>query len=403
MKELIVSFCFFFFIQSFFANTSKEIQSNKITKLTTNELIKETSGIKLLDAKNFDTIIAGQKVMLFTLRNSHGVVTQITNFGGRVVSLWTPDKNMHFSDIVAGFKTIGEYFKAHEVYFGALIGRYGNRIKESRFTLDNKQYMLISNDGDNQLHGGPMGFHNVIWEARKYVSNCEEDVLELKYTSKDGEQGYPGELQVTVLYTLTNEDELKIEYFATTDKKTVVNLTHHSFFNLHGFSDGAVLPITSHLLKINGSSFTPTDNALIPTGEIVSVENTPFDFTKPTKIGKRINEDHPDLLNGLGYDHNWVLNNISGKTLLEAAVIYEPLNGRQVRVLTDQPGLQFYSGNFFKGLDSGKYNEIYTYRSSFALETQHFPDSPNQPTFPSTILLSGDKYHHLCIYKFEIH
>lgn len=369
------------------------------------ELIKKLTGkstnIQLIKPENFDANINGKKVALYTLKNRQGVVAQITNFGGRVVSLWVPDKNHDFVDVVTGFKTLDGYLKANEVYFGALIGRYGNRIAQGKFMLDGKAFQLAKNNNGNHLHGGPHGFHNVVWNAKQFKNSNNEDALELKYFSPDMEEGYPGNLSVTVIYTLTNNNELKIEYSATTDKSTVVNLTHHSFFNLHGFSGGIAKSINSHELQINAKRYTPTDNGLIPTGKIVPVKNTPMDFTKPVTVGKRVNVDFTDLKNGLGYDHNWVLEKYGDK-ITEAAVIYEPSNGIRMKVITDQPAIQFYGGNFFEGKDTGKYGEVYTHRTSFALETQHYPDSPNQPTFPTTILKPGEKYSHLCVYRFEV-
>lgn len=362
---------------------------------------KESDQIQLLDPKNFDTKIDGKQVSLYTLRNRQGMVAQITNFGGRVVSLWTPDRDNNFADIVTGFKSIAYYQKANEVFFGALIGRYGNRIANGKFMLNGTTYTLPVNNGKNTLHGGPKGFHNVVWEAHPFKNNQNEDALELKYLSKDGEEGFPGNLLVTVTYTLTNNNKLRIDYSATTDKPTVVNLTHHSFFNLFGFSGGIAKSINSHILKINAPNYTPTDDGLIPTGEIAKVKDTPMDFTRPTAIGERVNTNFTDLKNGKGYDHNWILNK-HGDVMTEAAVIYEPSNGRQIRVMTDQPALQFYGGNFFEGKDTGKYGEIYTYRTSFALETQHYPDSPNHSEFPSTVLNPSQVYHHTCVYKFEV-
>lgn len=369
------------------------------------EFIKKMNGktnqIQIMEQKNFNTVIDGKPVSLYTLKNPQGMVAQITNFGGRVVSLWTPDRDNNFADIVTGFKTIEGYQKAHEVFFGALIGRYGNRIAKGKFTLNGKEYTLPVNNGVNQLHGGVKGFHNVVWDARPFKNINNEDALELKYLSKNGEEGYPGNLSVKVVYTLTNDNELRIEYLATTDQPTVINLTHHSFFNLFGFSGDVAKSINNHVLKINGYYYTPTDDGFIPTGVIAPVKDTPMDFTKPLAIGERVNENFQDLINGKGYDHNWILDK-HGDKMTEAAVIYEPSNGRQIRVITDQPALQFYGGNFFSGKDTGKYGEVYTYRTSFALETQHYPDSPNHLDFPITTLYPGQIYHHSCIYKFEI-
>jgi galactose mutarotase-like enzyme len=357
-------------------------------------------GIKLINNSDFKGTLDGKAVLLYTLKNNSGMVAQITNYGGRLVALWTPDLNGKFADIVTGYNSLKEYLKSNEVFFGALIGRYGNRIANGKFTLNGVNYQLPLNNGKNTLHGGPKGFHNVVWDARQFKNENNEDALELKYLSLDGEEGFPGNLSVTVVYTFTNKNELKIEYSAITDKTTVLNLTHHSFFNLNGFSDGVAKTINTHILQINGSNYTLTDDGLIPTGEIVSVKGTPMDFTKPTAIGERVNDPFQALIYGKGYDHNWILDKKVGE-FTEAAVIYEPSNGRLMRVFTTEPALQFYGGNFFEGKDKGKYGEIYNYRTSFALETQHYPDSPNQPNFPTTILNPGETYKHICIYRFE--
>jgi len=358
--------------------------------------------IKLMSESEFRGVIDGKEVALYTLKNNKGMVAQITNFGGRIINLWTPDSSGKFDDVVTGFATFEDYKNARGSYFGALIGRYGNRIANGKFTLDGVEYQLPLNNGKTSLHGGPNGFNTVVWDARKFKNAKQEDALELKYLSRDGEAGYPGNLSVTVVYTLTNKNELKIEYLATTDKKTIVNLTNHTFFNLHGFSSGEAKSINSHVLQINAKKYNPTNKALIPTGEQAAVAGTPMDFTKPTIIGERVEQDFQDLKNAKGYDHNWILDKKAGK-LTEAAVIYEPSNGRLMRVLTTEPGMQFYGGNFFKGKETGKYGEVYHHRTSFAMETQHFPDSPNQPAFPSTELKPGEAYRHVCIYKFEIY
>jgi len=369
------------------------------------ECIKKLTGklstVQLIPTENFKKVIDGKKVSLFTLRNRFGMTVQITNYGGRIVNCWVPDRKDDFKDVVTGYKSIDEYLSSNEVYFGALIGRYGNRIGNAKFTLNGKEYQLPANNGKNQLHGGPKGFHNVVWDARQFKTTLNEDALELSYISPDGEQGYPGTLNVKVVYKLTNNNELCIEYAATTDKPTVVNLTHHSFFNLHGFSDSIAKSIDTHVLRINGSHFIPTNEELIPTGEIATVQGTPMDFTAPKTIGSRINENYQPLIFGKGYDHNWVLDKYQGE-LATAAVIYEPSTGIQMRVITDQPGIQFYSGNFLDGKETGKYSEVYTYRTSFAMETQHFPDSPNHSDFPNTILNPREKYNHICVYKFEV-
>jgi aldose 1-epimerase len=361
---------------------------------------ENNSQVQLFDAAAFEKTIDGKQVSLYTLKNENGMTTQITNFGGRVVNLWVKDKNNEFRDVVTGFKSIDEYLSANEVFFGALIGRYGNRIAKGKFTLNGKEYQLAVNNGENHLHGGPKGFHNVVWDARQFKNEAEEDALELTYLSVDGEEGYPGNLNVKVVYTLTKENELKIEYTATTDKPTVANITHHSFFNLHGFSGGKAEIVNTHMLQINASKYNPTDGGLIPTGVLANVEGTPMDFRKFTAIGERVEADFADLKNGKGYDHNWILDK-NGEKVTEAAVIYEPASGIQMRVITDQPAMQFYGGNFFEGKDTGKYGEVYNFRTSFAMETQHFPDSPNQKNFPTTTLNPGETYTHLCIYKFE--
>lgn len=369
------------------------------------EFIKRMNGkavdIKLIPAANFDTVVDGKKITLHTLRNRQGTTTQITNFGGRVVNLWVTDKNNHFRDIVTGHNTIVKYLSSTEAYFGALIGRYGNRIAKGKFIVNGNEHQLPINSGVNHLHGGPKGFHNVVWTARQFKNASGEDALELKYLSPDGEEGYPGNLKTTVVYTLTNNNELKIEYQATTDKPTVVNLTHHSFFNLHGFEKGNSKSINSHILQINAKTYTPTDNGLIPTGDIATVENTPMDFRKPVAIGERVYQPFEALRNGLGYDHNWILNK-QGNQISEAATFYETESGIRMRVLTDQPAAQFYGGNFFNGCETGKYGEVYTHRSSFAIETQHYPNSPNQLNFPCTVLNPGETYHHICVYEFGV-
>ena len=293
---------------------------------------KNQSDLKLINRQNFESVVDGKKVDLFTLKNKNGLVTQITNYGGRVVSLWVPDKTGVFEDIVLGYETIEGYLQSNEIYFGALIGRYGNRIANGKFTLNDSTYTLALNNNDHHLHGGKIGFNNIVWDAHQF-SNSE---LKLKYLSKDGEEGYPGNLNVTVVYHLTDNNELEIKYTATTDKATPVNLTHHSFFNLHGAGKGT---INDHILQINATHFTPIMTGLIPTGMIQAVKNTPFDFTQPTPIGEHVNDDGQQIKYGFGYDHNFVLN---GSGLKTAAVIIEPISGRKMEVITDEPGLQFF-------------------------------------------------------------
>ena len=350
--------------------------------------------IKLLNRDSFEREINGKKTSLYTLRNKSGLVAQITNYGGRVVSLWIPDNKGNYKDIVLGYSNIEGYLKSKEKYFGALIGRYGNRINKGQFNLNDVDYILARNNGENHLHGGDKGYDSVIWEAIQK----DMQTLKLTYISKHMEEGYPGNLTIKVLYTLTDANELKIEYWATTDRATVVNLTHHSFFNLKGAGNGA---INNHLLQINASYYTPVDKSLIPTGEVATVEDTPMDFQKLILIGERLNNDNEQLKFGLGYDHNFVLNQ-SLEDLNYAAKVIEPISGRTMEVYTNEPGLQFYGGNFLDGSIIGKDNKQYKHRSAFCLESQHFPDSPNKKHFPSTKLCPEEGYYSICIYRFSI-
>ena len=328
-----------------------------------------------------------------TLINKNGMMATVTPFGGKVISLWVPDKNGKLGDVVLGYDSAWQYINGN-AYFGALIGRYGNRIAKGKFTVDGKEYQLNVNNGTNALHGGPNGFHNVYWSAEKISDNS----LELYYTSRDGEEGYPGNLTVKVTYSITDDNELVIEYEANTDKATVLNLTHHSFFNLAGEGHGTIL---DHSLLINADRFLPVDDGLIPTGELKPVKGTPFDFTKPTKIGERIDADDMQLKNGKGYDHNFVLNK-KERELAMAATVTEPTSGRVMEVWTTEPGVQFYSGNFLTGKEVGKGGKKYEYRTAFCLEAQHFPDSPNQPTFPNTVLKPDGVYKQKTVYKFGV-
>ncbi len=353
---------------------------------------EKLSQIKLIEKENFNKVIKGKQTSLFTLKNSTGMICQITNYGGRLVNLWVADKNGVYDDIVLGFETLDEYLEKGKSY-GATIGRFGNRIAAGKFNLDSNEYILATNNGANHLHGGNIGYNHVVWDA-KQISNNE---LELSYLSVDGEEGYPGNLKIKVTYMLTEDNSLKINYSAGTDKATPVNLTHHSFFNLKGAAKGS---INDHLLQINASYFTPVDEGMIPTGKIAPVINTPFDFTKPTAIGARIDMENEQLVFGLGYDHNFVL---AGEGLRMAARVEDSKSGRVMEVITDEPGLQFYGGNFLNGKDFGKGNLPHKYREAFCLETQHFPDSPNHSNFPSTILKPGETYSSTCIYKFSIH
>jgi aldose 1-epimerase len=336
----------------------------------------------------------GNIINIYTLKNASGVEVKITNYGGIVVSLSVPDKNGKYDDVVLGFDSLNYYLRDHP-YFGALIGRYGNRIGKAKFTLDGVECTLAKNNGENSLHGGLKGFDKVIWNAEE---GKDDNSLILRYSSKDSEEGYPGNLSVKVIYTLTDSNELKIEYSATTDKPTVLNLTHHSYFNLAGAGNGDIL---NHEIIINADKFTPVDNGLIPTGELKNVQGTPFDFTKPTPIGSRINQDDEQIKLGKGYDHNFILNKTDNSLTL-AAKVFEPTYGRVMEVFTTEPGLQFYSGNFLDGTNIGKGGKKYNHRFGFCLEAQHFPDSPNKPDFPSTTLKPGEMYHQITVYKFSV-
>lgn len=331
----------------------------------------------------------GKTVELYTLKNSKGAEARIMTYGGVVVSLKVPDRTGALGDVVAGLDTFQDYLKPPP-YFGAIIGRYGNRIGNARFSLDGVDYKLDKNDGENSLHGGARGFDKRLWQ----VSSVSPQSLELKYRSADGEEGYPGNLNATVKYTLTDANELRIDYSATTDKDTVVNLTNHSYFNLAG--DGDIL---AHEVIINADRFTPIDKGLIPTGELKDVAGTPFDFRTATAIGKRIEQKDQQLIFAGGYDHNWVLNR-TGSDLEMAAKVTDPKSGRVMEVFTTEPGLQFYTGNFLDGTLKGK-GRTYTRRSAFCMETQHFPDSPNKPSFPSTVLKPGSIYQSTTVYRFS--
>ena len=337
----------------------------------------------------------GRNVTLYTMTNSAGMTVRVTNYGGIVVSLTAPDRKGRFADVVLGLDGFQRYAKGNP-YFGAIIGRYGNRIGNALFTLDGREYVLTTNNGPNSLHGGPKGFDKVIWDASSFCSGGLAGV-KLTYLSKDMEEGYPGNLMVTVTYTLNERNELKIDYEATTDKPTVVNLTNHSYFNLAGAGSGDIL---NHDMQIEADAFTPVDAMLIPTGEIRSVKGTPFDFTTPHRIGERIGSDDEQLVFGAGYDHNFVLRNSGGRLAL-AARVYEPFSGRVMECLTTEVGVQFYSGNRMGKSVQGKPGQVYVRRGGFCLEAQHFPDSPNKTQFPSTVLRPGQAYHTVTVYRFS--
>ena len=354
---------------------------NQINKVK----MEKTKGIT---RSSFGTA-AGKEVFLYTLINSKGTEVKITNFGGIVTSWVSADKNNQKSSIVLGYDSLSGYLATHP-YFGAIVGRYGNRIAKGKFSIDSVEYTLAINNGPNHLHGGVVGFDKVVWEPT--VENDSIPSLLLSYLSKDGDEGYPGNLNVDVHYTLTDQDELKIEYTATTDKKTVVNLTNHSYFNLTGDVANSIL---DHELQIDADHFTSVDSTLIPTGEITSVNGTPFDFTQPTKIGLRI-----DSVKG-GYDHNYVFNKIDA-SLTKVASVSEQKSGRLLEVYTTEPGVQFYTGNFLDGTLKTSDGKVINQHAALCLETQHFPDSPNEPNFPTTILLPGQKYHSITVYKLSV-
>jgi aldose 1-epimerase len=342
----------------------------------------------------FGQTTAGESVDIYTLTNQSGMEARITNYGGILVSLKTPDRKGTQADIVLGLNSLNDYLKGHP-YFGAIVGRYANRIARGRFTLNGTEYKLAVNNGENHLHGGITGFDKAVWTARSLLMKNAVS-LSLSYLSKDGEEGYPGNLQVRVTYTLTNNNELKIDYLATTDKDTVINLTEHSYFNLAGEGNGDIL---GHLLQINANRFTPTDAGSIPTGELRSVSGTPLDFTTSTAIGARISQPDQQLQFGNGYDQNFIINGRNGE-LRQAAIVYEPTSGRTIEVWTTEPGVQFYTGNYLDGTLMGKSGKTYGKRSGFCLETEHFPDSPNKPSFPTTKLKRGARFKSTTIYRF---
>lgn len=336
----------------------------------------------------------GKLVEQFTLTNARGVELKAIGYGGIITSLRVPDRAGRMDDIVLGFDSLEGYLKDHP-FFGAIIGRYGNRIGKGRFTLDGRSFTLATNNGPNHLHGGNKGFDKVLWSAEPVAG---ANAVAFTRTSPDGEEGYPGSLRVRVTYTLTDDNELVVEYRATTDKATPVNLTQHSYFNLAGQASGDIL---GHQLMLNADRYTPVDDTLIPTGEVAAVAGTPFDFRKPTAIGARINDDHPQLKAGKGYDHNWVLNR-KGIGLQLAARVIEPKSGRTLDISTTEPGIQFYAGNFLDGTLTGKGGAVYRHRTGFCLETQHYPDSPNKPKFPSTTLRPGREYRTRTVFTFGV-
>jgi aldose 1-epimerase len=358
------------------------------------ETVKKDS-VSQISAAAYQQEVKGKKVDLYVLTNKNKMSVYITNFGGRIVSVNVPNKSGGFTDVVLGYDSLTHYLDRKENYFGALIGRYGNRIAKGKFQLDGKTYQLAINNAPNALHGGPTGFHNQVWDAKQ----VDLQTLELSYVSKDLEEGYPGNLSVKVLYRLTDDNSIEISYHATTDKKTILNLTNHSYFNLNGAGSGT---INDHLLTINADKFTPVDSTLIPTGVLADVAGTAFDFRKPKAIGDSVNSSSEQIVNGKGYDHNFVLNRKSASDLELAATVYATNTGIKLEVFTQEPGIQFYGGNFLDSSLLGKKDLHYSFRTAFCLETQHFPDAPNRSSFASTQLIPGKSYDTKTIYKFSV-
>jgi aldose 1-epimerase len=352
--------------------------------------------MKIIDENAFKGTHKGKPTALYTLKNRNGMVAQITNFGAKIVSIYVKDRHGDFADVVLGYESIEEYIGGNP-YFGAICGRCANRIANGKFLIDGITYQLPVNNGANSLHGGPEGFNNQVFDAKGVISTPGGEQVEMIYISKDGEMGYPGTLNVKITYTLSDKDELSLEFEAKTDKATHVNICGHSYFNLAGEGNGDIL---GHELSLNSDRFTPVSDALIPTGEIRPVSGTPMDFIKPKLVGKNINDNYDQLDYGKGYDHNWVLNKKKPGELSLAATCFEPVSGRVMEVHTTQPGIQLYTGNWLDGSDKGKGGKSYGMRTALCLETQNFPDSPNKPGFPSTLVCPGEVYKHTCLYKF---
>ena len=350
-------------------------------------------GKSKMQKQSFGKTADGKAADLYVLTNGKGAQAAVTNFGASLVWLKMPDRQGKLADVVLGYENV-EGYVTDKAFLGASIGRYGNRIARGKFSLNGNEYTLAKNDGENHLHGGPKGFNKVFWEAKELAPLS----VQFSYVSKDGEEGYPGNLKVQVTYTLTEKNELKIDYFAATDKDTVVNLTNHAYYNLAGQGEGDIL---KHELMIAADRFTPVDTGLIPTGELRSVKGTPFDFTVAAAIGARIDADDEQMKRGKGYDHNWVLNAGTAGKLVKVASLRDPSSGRTMDVLTTEPGIQFYSGNFLDGTIKGKEGKVYQHRYALCLETQHFPDSPNHPDFPSTTLKAGAQYRTTTVYAFS--
>ena len=343
----------------------------------------------------FGKLPDGREVLQYSLKNASGTEVGVISYGAIVTSIVLKDRAGKFADVVMGYDSIDGYIKDNS-YFGAIVGRYGNRIGKGKFALEGKSYQLATNNGENHLHGGKIGFNKVLWES-KIVADGNEPSVEFTYVSADGEEGYPGQVTLAVTYTLTAKNELRVEYKGTTDKATILNPTHHSYFNLSGLFSNTIL---DHTLSIESDTLTPVDKGLITTGGYLPVAGTPFDFRKPTAIGAHIADKDEQMIFGGGYDHNWVVRDFNGK-VRKAAEVYEPKSGRCLTVFTDQPGLQFYSGNFLDGTAKGKKGEVYNHRTGLCLEAQRYPDSPNKPQFPSVVLKPGDVYRQTTIYQFS--
>ena len=358
--------------------------------------IQEEKSTMKVEKKMFGQIEDNVSAILYTLTNNNGVSMSVTNYGGIITELKVPDKNGNISDIVLGYDKVEDYIK-ETPYFGATVGRYGNRIAKGRFTLNGEEYTLAINNDPNHLHGGIKGFDKVLWETEPFQRETELGLV-MKYRSKDGEEGYPGNLDVKITYTLNDNNEVRIDYFATTDKPTICNLTNHTYFNL---KDAGASTILDHELQILADKYTPIDPTSIPVGQLAVVEGTPFDFRQPKKIGRDINVENEQLKNGIGYDHNFVINGKMGDMRL-AARVEEYTSGRVMEVFTEEPGVQFYCGNFLDGSLIGKNRTVYNYRNGFCLETQHFPNSPNEPEWPTTTLNPGEIYKTSTIHKFSV-
>ena len=381
------------FLGSLLQTSCQKKEQNKIQ--ASNKPLAETTNIQpaVLDSSNFTGEIEGKKVNLYWIKNEN-IQAAFTNYGGRLVSLLVKNKNNEFVDVVVGFKSIEAYQNSTEPYFGATIGRVGNRIAKGKFNLNGKSYSIPVNNGENALHGGTKGYQDVVWNAEK----TNDQTLVFTYVSPDMEMGFPGNLKVKVTYSVTNDNEVKMEYEATTDKTTIVNLTNHAFFNLNGEGNGTIL---NHIVQFNAKEYTPVDKGLIPTGKLETVIGTPFDFTTPHTIGERIKTNNVQLVNGGGYDHNFVLNTTKANSMIHVGSVTGDLSGVVMNVYTEEPGFQFYSGNFMQGKNTFKSGAKDDYRTAFALETQHFPDAPNQPNFPSITLEPKGVYHTVSVYKFS--